>query len=189
MRKSILVLAIGLLIGATTLVAQGRKDGKGHDKGEGHKGNPAMCDSVSRNGGPLCINTLPNITEEQKKAIDAIHADFKAKATPIAKELKENRNKKADLLVSQDVVSDEYKNLIETSNKSKQKIEILKAEELMAIKAKLTPEQKTEFNKRIKEMGNKQYMHKQYKKHYDKDGKENKSECIQQAEDIEPEIL
>ena len=188
MKKNILVLAIGLFIGATTLVAQGHKDGRGHDKGQGHKGNPAMCDSITKNGGPLCINTLPNITEEQKKAIEAIHTDFKTKASSLAKELKENRNKKSELLSSQDVVSDEYKSLIESSNKAKQKIEILKAEGLMAIKAKLTPEQKTEFNKRIKEMGNKQFMRKQHMNN-NKDNKGNKPECTQQTEEIEAEIL
>ncbi len=183
MRKSILILAIGLLVGAATLEAQGRKEGRGH------RGNPAMCDSVAKNGGPLCINTLPNITEDQKKAIDAILNDFKVKATLLAKELKENRIKKSELLASQDVVSEEYKNLVMNSNNAKQKIEILKAEELVAIKAKLTPEQKIEFNKRIKEMGNKRFMHKQYKMHDNKDGKWNKPYCPQRNEEIETEIL
>ena len=52
MKKNILVLAIGLFISATTLIAQGHKDGRGHDKGQGHKGNPAMCDSITKKWRP-----------------------------------------------------------------------------------------------------------------------------------------
>lgn len=158
MKKQIVILTIGLLATAASTSALAQKQQRKSQAPQAVQA-PVRSDSTNiqtqpsshgeMQGEHFRMMNLPNLTDTQKAEIRTIHSNFITEREAFAKQAKELKARKAILLTEGNEVTPELIKVITDLNTVRTNLEISKAKEDMSIKAKLTPEQKIIFNKRI----------------------------------------
>lgn len=187
MKTKISLVILGLLVAfaTTTLEAQNTKSKNG--KRPQTQKDSTVCKRGELNG---CWGAyrLPNVTESQKTEFKKLQTAFAQESLPLRNKADELRAKIKTQVSEGNEVTSELTNNITELNNNRTNIELLKAKEVMSIKALLTPEQKTVYNEDLRKMGDKRHFRHLEQRHdkvkgnikeSDKDGKEDDDDALE----------
>ncbi len=155
-RLAFVILGMFVILATNNLLAQNQHQNH-HQGGKPNSAAPkdtSNCIHKQEMGGERHeLMQLPDLTEDQKTALKKIHTDFMDQSLALRNQVNELNAKKTTLLSQGNEVTGELTTVIEQINNTKSTIDLLRAKEVMSIKAKLTPAQKSLFNTRIQTMG------------------------------------